>query len=140
VVFPDLGSSRPIGCKSIGRTNCRRFAIAADGLHGAVLGNWLQSALGDAKHAIWCGIGHKVRMTMAHLRVPCCALLAWPSLLPFITAQQSACRPCHRSARNNTARRHTGMLRFDNETFVWSLEGEEAERLGRLLQTPTFST
>jgi hypothetical protein len=32
------------------------------------------------------------------------------------------------------------MLRFDNETFVWSLEGEEAERLGRLLQTPTFST
>lgn len=33
----------------------------------------------------------------------------------------------------------TGMLRFDNDTFVWCLEGEAEERR-RLLQTPTFAT
>ena len=31
------------------------------------------------------------------------------------------------------------MLRFGNDTFLWCREGEEAERLGRLLQTPTFA-
>lgn len=32
------------------------------------------------------------------------------------------------------------MLRFDDDTVLWCLEGEEAECLGRLRQPPTFAT
>ena len=40
--------------------------MKADGLLGR---NWLKGSLGDALHAILCGVGHNLRMILAHLRV-----------------------------------------------------------------------
>ncbi|MBC7942710.1 MAG: hypothetical protein H7Z19_23650 [Chitinophagaceae bacterium] len=37
--------------------------------------NWLKGSLGDAMHAVLCGAGHNLRMTLAHLRVLLLALL-----------------------------------------------------------------
>lgn len=37
--------------------------------------NWLKGSLGDAMHALLCGAGHNLRMILAHLRVPYCALI-----------------------------------------------------------------
>lgn len=40
--------------------------MKADGLLGR---NWLKGTLGDAMHAVLCGVGHNLRMILAHLRV-----------------------------------------------------------------------
>jgi len=38
--------------------------------------DWLKGATGDALHAILCGAGHNLSMTLAHLRVLYCAVVA----------------------------------------------------------------
>lgn len=61
--------------------------MKADGLLGR---NWLKGTLGDAMHAVLCGVGHNLRMILAHLRVLWLALIAW---LPWITRQSGAASP-----------------------------------------------
>lgn len=44
---------------------------------GLLRRNWLKGSLGDAMHALLCGAGHNLLLILAHLRVLCCAWLAW---------------------------------------------------------------
>lgn len=48
--------------------------MKADGLLGR---NWLKGAVGDAMHAVPCGVGHNLRMILAHLQVLLHAVIEW---------------------------------------------------------------
>lgn len=57
----------------------RRQVIEAPTGHmktdGLLYRNWLHGSPGDAVHALLCSAGHNLRMILAHLRVPCCAVI-----------------------------------------------------------------
>lgn len=63
---------------------------------GLLARNWLKGAEGDALHALLCGAGHNLRMTLAHLRVLLCAFVAW--LAAGLSAVTSAPRSVHQHA------------------------------------------
>lgn len=48
--------------------------MKADGLPRR---NWLKGALGDALHAVLCGVDHNLRIILAHLRLLLHAVIDW---------------------------------------------------------------
>ena len=56
---------------------------------GLLAKNWLKGASGDALHAILCGAGHNLRMILAHLRVPYCAVVAALMFIAWVASPAS---------------------------------------------------
>lgn len=61
--------------------------MKADGL---LVRKWLNDSLGDAIHAVLCGVGQNLRMILAHLCVLWLTLIAW---LRWIIWQGGAASP-----------------------------------------------
>jgi transposase, IS5 family len=63
--------------------------MKADGLLDR---NWPKGELGDALHAVMCGAGHNLRMTLARLRTLLCALITILAALTYsvVTVPRSA--------------------------------------------------